>query len=42
MVVTIPSLFLESDTPNPQEPHAISKHEAGQGLYLYKMFHIKL
>ena len=34
--------FLESDIPNPQEPYAISKHEAEQDLYLYKMFHIKL
>ena len=25
--------FLESDTPNPQEPYAISKHEAEQGLF---------
>jgi nucleoside-diphosphate-sugar epimerase len=25
--------FLESDTPNPQESYAISKHEAGQGLF---------
>ena len=24
--------FLETDTPNPQEPYAISKHEAEQGL----------
>ena len=24
--------FLENDTPNPQEPYAISKHEAEQGL----------
>ena len=24
--------FLEIDTPNPQEPYAISKHEAEQGL----------
>ena len=26
--------FLESDTPNPQEPYAISKHEAEQGLFI--------
>jgi nucleoside-diphosphate-sugar epimerase len=25
--------FLESDAPNPQEPYAISKHEAEQGLF---------
>jgi len=25
--------FLESDTPNPQEPYAISKYEAEQGLF---------
>ena len=25
--------FLESDDPNPQEPYAISKHEAEQGLF---------
>jgi len=25
--------FLESDIPNPQEPYAISKHEAEQGLF---------
>jgi nucleoside-diphosphate-sugar epimerase len=33
MAIKIPSLFLESDTPNPQEPYAISKHEAEQGLF---------